>query len=143
MSLLAEFADIAATGGIGTAIGSLFGIGQKIATQWMEHKHQEKMWEHELNLLDRQNAHEVTQSKHELLITEAAAGAQVVQGSYTHDASFKNTHGWVDDVRALTRPTLTWYCVIATGFNPGVYSGFAGLMVGWWFASRLDIRKYL
>lgn len=135
-------ADILSSGGLGTAIGSVFGIGQKLAATWMENKHQEKEWAHELELHELQFQQDLSMAKQDLLQAEVTASAATMKASFEHDASFKPAQ-WVDNIRALVRPTATVLLIILSFFEPETYLALAGLALGWYFSSRVRVDKFL
>jgi hypothetical protein len=146
MSLLATIlgtgADVMASGGIGSVFGGILGIGQKYFTAKLEQRERQFEREHELALLNLHHDQELQMAKQELLQTEITASSDMLRSGYEHDTSFKSSTS-VNNIRALVRPSLTTYALIAAGFNPEVYAGFAGLMVSWWFSARIKVEKFL
>lgn len=157
---------------LGVGSGGLFGIVQT----WLENKRKERAHkeimqlraiEHRQQMEEMQKEAEINlqkvnlQGEIEKELAEISASATIAQAdahalaaSYQHDQHMQiNTSQWVNNVRSLTRPLLTWLTVLAS-IGLAVYlavtatnatdahyvfsaiNGFASTAFGWWFARR-------
>jgi len=145
--------DLFSSSGLGAAIGSIAGIGQKIIATKMENEHKVKEWEHEYKLLQLQQDHDTNMQKMELIKTDVAASAGVHEAGYVHDASGDPSQ-WVDNWRAMVRPSMCWILAALTAIEaivihytqsttPATFAPFFGLVLAWYFSSRIRVEKYL
>lgn len=133
-------ADLLTSGGIGSAIGAVAGIGQKIIATKMENDFKTKEFAHIEKMHLLQNDQEIRMAEFAADAEELKAHTAALTGSYTHDASFENTSKWVDNIRALVRPVCTTIAFPLTYMQPAVFGGYLGMMLSWWFASRIKIN---
>ena len=136
-------ADLLTSGGIGSAIGAVAGIGQKIIATKMENDFKTKEFAHIEKMHLLQNDQEIRMAEFAADAEELKAHTTALTGSYTHDASFENTSKWVDNIRALVRPVCTVMAFGLTAWQPDIFAGYLGLMLSWWFAGRLKLEGRL
>ena len=107
MAELIGIAASAAGGGmfgvLGTALGRLAGYFERRQTI----AHEEKRWQHEVQLLEMQRFVDAAEAEAELALEHAAGRWAGLQASLNADAAIRDSYPWVDAVRGLTRPTLT------------------------------------
>ncbi len=131
-----EILDFITNGGIGTAIGGLFGIGQEWMRKHMEAKALAAEREHIVIMHKMQFEQDNKMAEFELLETDMQTQAEVMKGSYVHDASFQDVSPAVNNIRALVRP----FCTVATGiaayWRPDPFFGAFMLCLTWWFSGR-------
>ena len=148
MADLIGVAANAAGGGLfglfGTALGRLAGFLERRQTI----AHEERRWQHEVSLLQLQQAAAVQETEAELAITQSEGSWAGLEASLNAEASIAASYRWVDAVRALTRPILTlllWGITLAIWFSVDVTSQssitqtatFAATAATlWWFGDR-------
>lgn len=148
MADLIGIAASAAGGGVfgvlGTALGRLAGYferKQSIA-------HEERRWQHEVQLLELQRLADAAETEGELALEHAAGRWAGLQASLNADAAIRASYRWVDAVRGLTRPMLTlllwgittviWFSADPTGRSSltETASFAATAATLWWFGDR-------
>lgn len=148
MADIAGLAASAAGGGlfglIGTALGRVAGFfeqRQKLA-------HETARWEHEVQLLELQQAAARAETEAEIALTDLEGSWRGLDASMRAEAAIRSSYKWVDAVRGITRPALTlllW--LIAAGIWLGASGGerqaitetatFAATAATlWWFGDR-------
>lgn len=128
--------DILTTGGIGSAIGAIAGIGEKIVLGRLEAEAKEAERDHIYRMQQLQQQHEARQAEHELLGQMEKTAGEVWVESFKHDASVGQTSVWVNNIRAMVRPLALLACFAGAVYDPIVFSGYLGMVLSWWFASR-------
>ncbi len=93
----------------GPALGLLGSLGTGVL-QFMGKKGDRV---HEIALLTLQGEQRSADQENELLIAQADAAAKSVSSSMRHDMALaKRESRWVTNIKALTRPLLTWALVM-------------------------------
>ena len=134
--------------------GPLVGILGSLGTGWFKMLEKKGDRDHELALLRLQGEQRSQDQENELLIATADAAAKAVSASFRHDMGLtKKESRWVTNVKALTRPGLTWALVllVAAMFFKNVEVAdltpireqivvavlfLTEVAVTWWFATR-------
>ncbi len=102
MAELIGIAAGAAGGGLfgvfGTALGRLAGYFERRQTI----AHEEKRWQHEVQLLELQRLADAAETEAELALEHAAGRWAGLQASLNADAAIRGSYPWVDAVRGLT-----------------------------------------
>lgn len=165
MEGIAEIAGLtasAATGGVvgvlGSALGRVFNMFERRMARKdreLEMVHERDRWLHEDKLLQRQM--EAKQQETELAIELAASEGswRGLTASIEADAGIETASGWVNDIRGITRPTLTvflWIIVatiisfklagedeIRSIVDAIIFSATTATV--WWFGDRAPTRK--
>lgn len=148
MADLIGLAASAAGGGVfgvvGTALGRLAGYferKQSIA-------HEERRWQHEVQLLELQRLAHAAETEAELAIEQMQGRWSGLQASLNAEAAIRSSYRWVDAVRGLTRPVLTlllwgitaaiWFFADAAGRDSvtetAAFAATAATL--WWFGDR-------
>lgn len=122
----------------GGAAGALFGGIQRGVETYQTGKQKLAEYQHIENMHVLQNKQDLLMADKELLGEQARQDGENLRGSYEHDASFK-PHTWVDDIRALVRPSITYVLLWMAWNNPPDFLGLASACVLWWFASRVNV----
>lgn len=148
MSDLVGLAANAAGGGIfglvGTALGRIAGYFE----QKQSIAHEQARWAHELKLADHQKAAALAAHKAALAETETAGRWDGLRSSMAAEASIGESYRWVNAVRGLTRPLLTfllwiisaliWIRADAAGqssiIETATFAATAATL--WWFGDR-------
>lgn len=123
-------------GGLGAIIGSVGGIAEKIISKKLDYAHKEKEWDHIAQMHELQMQSDAAKAEHELFIKQEVGRTQTLSDSIQHDTSISDTHRWVNDIRALFRPTITGTLVGLAYFQPDTYINLTTMAVSWWFGSR-------
>ena len=104
--------------------------------------------EHELKVVELDMTARMAQYDHEVDVVERESASKARTGSYEHAASIRASYGWVDAVRAMVRPVLTFLLVVylmviyltaeemAVSTLSAAIVELAFLAVGWWFGGR-------
>lgn len=148
MAELIGIAASAAGGGVfgvlGTALGRLAGYFERRQTI----AHEEKRWQHEVQLLEMQRLADAAETEAELSLEHAAGRWAGLEASLNADAAILGSFAWVDAVRGLTRPTLTlllwgittviWFSAAPTDRSAltETASFAATAATLWWFGDR-------
>jgi hypothetical protein len=148
MAELIGIAASAAGGGVfgvlGTALGRLAGYFERRQTI----VHEEKRWQHEVQLLEMQRLADAAETEAELALEHAAGRWAGLQASLNAEAAIRGSYPWVDAVRGLTRPMLTlllWGITTVIWFSadPTARSSLtetasfaATAATLWWFGDR-------
>jgi len=128
--------DILTTGGIGSAIGAVAGLGEKWVLGKQEAAAKAAERAHILEMQRLQMQHESNQAEQELRKAEIVSSGEVWVESFKHDAGIGQTSVWVNNTRAMVRPAALLGCYIGVMINPIVFAGYFGTALGWWYASR-------
>lgn len=142
--------------------GGLFGLIGNVATKvvgWFEaeqtFKQKQAEWAHETELLKLQMQAKAEETEHEIDLA-AASGAWAGLGeSLKAEAAIGATYPWVNAVRALVRPALTFglalfLCMAFFALTPGdidrayvanslVFAAVTSIV--WWFGDRAPKKK--
>ena len=89
-------------------IGSLFGQVFKLVNAFVEAKEKARQREHELRLLKMNIEARGEEMESEALIAQVEATAEMLKGSYKHDASYGVPSPWARNVLRFVRPALTF-----------------------------------
>ena len=145
-----------ATGIIGSLVGRVFG--------WLEKREEAKenaaQRAHELDLQKLNIQARAAETENELAILDAESRRDQLLASFQHDRS-DNTSTWVNNVKAMVRPTLTFALIVLTAIlyfslndnaepvevvkikayivNTIVYTTSAAVL--WWFGDRGQAMK--
>lgn len=112
LSLIGGTAASAASGGIFGFIGSAVGGVFKYFQRKQEQKFEEKKWQHELALIDKEHERNREEDEHELSIISQEGAWSGLTTSIEADAKGGDTYKWVNAVKALYRPLLTTGLVV-------------------------------
>lgn len=124
----------------GGGLGALFGGVQRIVETRMSNAFKLAEFEHIEKMQNLQFDHELRLSAQELLVEEIKQAGETLIATYDHDKSFKPAT-WVDNIRALVRPILTFTLVFMAWVNPAEFLTLASAVVLWWFASRVQLPR--
>lgn len=124
----------------GGSLGALFGGIQRGVEKYQELQFKKLEYAHVEAMHDKQNTQDALMADKDLLKTELQEFGKALTGSYDHDASFK-PDTWVDNIRALVRPVLTFTLVWMAWYNPTEFMALASGVVLWWFASRVQLPR--
>lgn len=148
MTDLIGIAASAAGGGVfgvmGTALGRLAGYferRQAIA-------HEERRWQHELQVQERQYLSAAAEAEAELARDQAKGRWSGLLASLEAETAIRSSYKWVDAIRGLTRPALTvllWLITVliwfsadapnrATIIETATFAATAATL--WWFGDR-------
>lgn len=127
----------AATGGVLGLLGSVVGkIGQAFQLR-QERKDKKLDYEHELKLLEMQHAQASREDMHEMDMLETEGSFAGLESSLSAAGNIKAASDWVRDVRALTRPFLTFslvalvawmFIVLINAIQTGTSNALVGLL---------------
>ena len=101
----------AASGGLLGLLGSLTGGIVKHFRSKQEMKARAQDYEHELKLLEMQHAQASREDLHEVDLMETQGSYTGLQASIEAEAQITGVSKWVNNIRSLTRPTLTFSLV--------------------------------
>lgn len=103
-----------ASGGIFGVVGSVLGYFAKKRAEQQRQTWEEKKWNHELKLLDMDRKFKSDYREHEMDLAQQDMSAQGLLQSIAADASIRDVHTWVNDIKSLFRPGLTLLlCVLS------------------------------
>lgn len=143
--------DMAATG-IGGGLFGILGTGLGRVARYFERKqeqaHQVKKWAHETVLYRLQREAQKEEAEAQLLKAELIGRWQGLNTSIEAERGLKSSYKWVDALRALTRPGLTfllWVIAIIIFFvspseskvaiaEAAIFAASAATL--WWFGDR-------
>ena len=91
-----------------TFLGSLLGFGTSFLPKIMGYLEEKQNHKHELERIILSSELADKQHRMDMVALNTKADIAQMQGLYKHDASFKNASPWVDNIRALVRPILTF-----------------------------------
>lgn len=107
MDWIAGLLGNAASGGVfgflGAAVGGVFKYFQTRQQQ----KFEEKKWNHELALIDKEHEREREEDEHEIAVVSQKGAWQGLSTSIQADASVGDNYKLVNAVKTLYRPALT------------------------------------
>ena len=148
MADLIGMAASAAGGGlfglIGTALGRVAGFFERR----QEQAHEQARWQHETALHELQMRARAEETENEIALAETAGRWQGLTESLRAEAAIVSETGWVNAVRALTRPVLTLllWAITAMIFLHADAQGRAAVLETatfaataatlWWFGDR-------
>lgn len=152
MSDILGVAASAAGGGFVGILGPVLGRVAAFFERRESHKHERDKWEHEVKLIELQQAARQAETEHEIHLAETAGSWQGLSASLAAEAAIAPSYPWVNAVRALTRPVLTallWIIVALVFFNvaqseqariveTAVFAATAATL--WWFGDRSSAR---
>ena len=153
MEALTGLAASAAGGGlfglIGTALGRVAGYFE--TRQRLQHE--TERWVHETQLLELQQAARAQETEAELALAETAGRWTGLEASMAAEAAIGESYRWVNAVRGITRPALTfllwliaaliWLGADAAGrasiTETAAFAATAATL--WWFGDRGPRRE--
>ena len=98
----------AASGGVLGLAGAVVGkVGQFFQSR-QERKAKQQDYEHELKLLERQQQRQSMEDAHETEMVHTRGSYTGLETSIEAEAQVRNVSQWVNNLRSLTRPTLTF-----------------------------------
>lgn len=133
---------------VGTALGRVAGFFERRQEQAQERAR----WAHETALHEMQMRARAEETEGEIALAEAAGRWQGLSDSLKADAALVSDIGWVNAVRALTRPVLTFllWAITAAIFVMSDGPGQAAILETtsfaataatlWWFGDRSQRR---
>ncbi|MEO1642316.1 MAG: hypothetical protein AAFR74_03200 [Pseudomonadota bacterium] len=148
MGDIAGLAASAAGGGlfglIGTALGRVAGFFEKR----QQLAHEKARWQHEVQLIELQQAAAKAETEAELALADVAGSWQGLETSMQADAAIRVSYKWVDAIRGITRPALTlllWLIAAGIWLGAGLaeraaitetatFAATAATL--WWFGDR-------
>lgn len=149
IGLTASAAGGGVFGLIGTALGRVAGYFERK----QEHAHDRARWSHETELLHLQMQAKTEETEAELALSESAGRWKGLEASLMADAAIGNSYLWVNAIRGLTRPALTfmlWLIAIGIYFSAdevgqssiidtATFAATAATL--WWFGDRGPRRE--
>lgn len=100
-----------ASGGVLGLVGSLAGkVGQFFQAK-QERKSKQMDYDHELKLLEMQQSQASREDLHEVEMLETQGSYSGLEASINAEASIQQVSTWVNNLRSLTRPVLTFSLV--------------------------------
>jgi len=96
-----------ASGGIFGLVGSIIGTASKYFHNRQQQAFEKEKWTHETSLLKLQMQAGAEETEQEVALASQQGSWQGLAESYKAVAAIGQTHGWVNDIRALFRPALT------------------------------------
>ena len=147
--------------GASAATGGIFGLIGNVATKIVGYfeaeqlfKQKQAAWAHETDLLKLQMQTKREETEDELKIVAARGSQAGLTASLQAEASIGTTYEWVNAVRALVRPALTFglaafLCAAFFALTPGdidrayvanslVFAAVTAIV--WWFGDRAPKR---
>ena len=143
---------------IGSAVGGgLLGVLGNFANRafgiWERREERENMRRehaHELAMIQEQRVTRAQETEAEIVTTQVEGSYEGLEASLKHDASLRDVSPWVNNIRALVRPTLTGTlsaAMITMAFVFGedlqytvaeavVFTGVTAIT--WWFGDRAE-----
>lgn len=153
MSELVNLTATATGGGLfglmGTALGRVAGYFERRQSM----RHESARWVHEAELLQLQSEAADQEAQANLALADVTGSWSGLRASMETDAAIGSSYDWVDAIRGLTRPTLTFLLwIIAAGIWLGSEAGVRGEVVEsvtfaataatlWWFGDRAPKRS--
>jgi hypothetical protein len=157
MDLLGTLADA----GTSAMSGGLFGLIGHVATKLVgyfeaeqQFKQKQAEWSHETELLKLQMQAKAEETEHEIDLATATGSWAGLGESLKAEAAIGATYPWVNAVRALVRPALTFglalfLCAAFLAMTPGeatrayianslVFAAVTAIV--WWFGDRAPTR---
>ncbi len=139
----------ALSGGIFGILGTVAGRVAGYFEKKQSFKQDEKRWAHESALLELQMKAKTQETEHEVLLANTSGGWDGLRASLEAESNIGESYKWVNAVRALTRPTLTFllWLITATVFFASPNDVLAARIADtitfaataatlWWFGDR-------
>lgn len=148
MADLIGLAASAAGGGIFGLLGTALGRAASYVERRQQQAHERAKWQHETVLLELQMRAVAAETEAELALAETQGSWQGLSASMAAEAAIAGSYKWVDAVRALTRPALTFllWLIAAMIYGSADMAGrteitetatFAATAATlWWFGDR-------
>lgn len=154
MSFLTIVGDLFAGGGFTGMVSAGVGAYAKHKQLKLELEHKRKEWAYDYRMQELQNQSDRAMAEQDLLIAAEKGASSAFNAAIEAESKITNskTHMWVNDVRALFRPTLTmvlWIMVFIVIFSGVVESKSEAVRTivsalvqasaaatGFWFGSR-------
>lgn len=127
MDWVASLLGNAASGGVFGLLGSAVGGVFKYFQVKQQQKFEEKKWQHELALIDKEHAREREEDEHELAVVSQQGAWQGLGASIQADASTGETYKWATAIKTLYRPILT-SALVAIAFV--MFRDLSGMLTG-------------
>lgn len=97
-----------ASGGVLGLVGAVVGKVGQVFQSAQERKSRALDYEHELKLLEMQHEQASREDLHEVEIMETSGSYAGLESSINAEASIQQVSTWVNSLRSLTRPVLTF-----------------------------------
>jgi len=103
---------------------------------------------HKLAVIELEMAHRNDQNEFDMLMSELDNDSSNFRKSMDNESSIGETYKWVNAVRALVRPTLTFGFAVALVFFPtsGEFQepliNLTMMCVSWYFGSRVKVDYF-
>lgn len=123
------------SGGLGAIVGSVGGIAEKVWSKKLDSELKVKEWSHIEAMHQLQMQSDGQRAQQDLLIAQTQGDFSALEASIKADASIGNVDKWVNNFRALIRPSLT-VIVLVMSYNTPEFMNLATLALAWWFGSR-------
>ena len=104
----------AAGGGIFGLVGTALGRVAGFIERRQHHAHEEARWQHESELLKLQMQASAQETEADLALAETSGRWEGLQASMAAEAAIGMSYPWVNAIRGLTRPALTFMLWIIT-----------------------------
>ena len=111
MEWLTDLLGIGATAASGGALGLVGAVAGKVGQIFQarqERKNKELDYAHELKLLEMQHAQASREDLHEVEMLETQGSYSGLEASIDAEAQTRTVSNWVNNIRSLTRPVLTF-----------------------------------
>lgn len=139
----------AASGGVLGLVGAVAGkVGQVVQAK-QERKAKQLDYEHELKLLEMQHAQASQEDLHEVEMVETRGSYAGLEASIGAETSLQQVSLWVNNLRSLTRPVLTFsligiiawmFIVLMDAIQTGTDNALVALLGS---AAVIDILTYI
>jgi hypothetical protein len=107
MEWIASLLGNAASGGVFGFLASAVGGVFKYFQTRQQQKFEEKKWQHELALINKEHDRDREEDEHELAVISQQGAWSGLTTSIEADAKVGDTYKWVNAIKALYRPVLT------------------------------------
>jgi hypothetical protein len=153
MADIIGLAASAAGGGIFGLLGTVIGRVAGLFERRQEYTQEQARWAHETAVIELQMRAQALAAEGQARLAETSGAWRGLAASIEADASIEASYRWVNAVRALTRPLLTFILWLITGL---VYLGAAAEAKAsivetttfaataatlWWFGDRGQRRE--
>lgn len=98
----------AASGGVLGLVGAVVGKVGQVFQERQERKSRALDYAHEIKLLEMQHAQASREDLHEVEVMETQGSYVGLESSINAEATIQNVSTWVNNLRSLTRPVLTF-----------------------------------
>lgn len=153
MADMIGIAASAAGGGLFGLVGTALGRAAGFFERRQSIAHEERRWNHEVQLLELQHTVAAQETEAELAIARTEGSWAGLEASLAAEAAISTSYRWVDAIRALTRPLLTlllWGITTSIWFSAdyadrasitetATFAATAATL--WWFGDRGQTRR--